>query len=87
MNLATIMTAAAALSDSTRLRLLLLLEERALPIGELAAALGICPSVGSFHLAKLAAVGLVTTTRRGRRVFVRRDERRWRRVCEGLGTP
>jgi len=76
---------AAALADPTRLRLLLLLHEVGLPVGKLAEALSVVPSVASFHVTKLEAVGLVVTQRRGRRTLVRRRHDRWRQVMLAFG--
>ena len=80
----TITTTAAALADPTRLRLLLLLHEGGLPVGELADALGITASVGTYHVNKLVAVGLVVTQRRGRKTLVRRRHDRWRQVMSAF---
>ena len=81
----SITSTAAALSDITRLRLLLALEEGGLPIGELANLLAVVPSVVSFHVGKLEAVGLVTTVRKGRRTMVRRRHDRWQQVMLAFG--
>jgi DNA-binding transcriptional ArsR family regulator len=80
MNPSTITTTAAALADITRLRLLLALHDGGLPVGELAKVLSVVPSVVSFHVGKLEAVGLVVTQRMGRRTVVRREQRKWRQV-------
>lgn len=87
MDLLELRLAAAALSDVTRLRLLLFLDHRAVPVGDLARALEVVPSVASFHVAKLMQAGLVGTTRRGRRVLVRRRQDRWRQACAAFGCP
>ncbi len=80
MNPSTITSTAAALADITRLRLLLALHDRGLPVGELANVLSVVPSVVSFHVGKLEAVGLVVTQRKGRRTVVRREHRRWQQL-------
>jgi len=81
----SITSTAAALSDPTRLRLLVLLGDGSRPVGELAEALGVTASVASFHVTKLAGVGLVTTVRQGRRTVVRREHARWRLVISAFG--
>jgi DNA-binding transcriptional ArsR family regulator len=86
MNLSNITTVAAALADPTRLRMLLALEGRAVPAGELAAGVGVVASVGTYHLAKLVEAGLVTTSRRGRQTLVRLRRERWRQVVEALAS-
>jgi len=80
-------TIASALSDATRIRLLLLLEERTLSVGELAAALDVVPSVVCHHLKPLLEAGLVRTVRRGRRTLVRRQHARWRQVLGAFEAP
>jgi DNA-binding transcriptional ArsR family regulator len=85
MNPSTIAATAAALSDITRLRLLLLLEDGGLAVGELANVLSVVPSVVSFHVGKLEAVGLVVTQRKGRKTLVRRRHDRWRQVMFAFG--
>ena len=85
MNPSTIASTAAALSDITRLRLLLALDDGGLPVGELASVLSVVPSVVSFHVGKLVDAGLVTTIRKGRRTVVRREHRRWRQIMSAFG--
>jgi len=85
MNPVTITNTAAALSDITRLRLLLALHDGGLAVGELANVLAVVPSVVSFHVGKLVDAGLVTTTRKGRRTVVRREHGRWHQVMSAFG--
>jgi DNA-binding transcriptional ArsR family regulator len=85
MNLSNITFTAAALSDPTRLRMLLTLDRKVVPVGELAAAVGVVPSVGTHHLKRLVEAGLVTARRSGRSTLVRRREDRWRQVCDAFG--
>lgn len=59
------------LADATRLRLLAVLGEDELAVGELADAVGKRPSSVSQHLAKLRMARLVTTRRNGTQVLYR----------------
>ncbi len=69
-----------ALSDETRLSLVLLLAERgtegALCVGTLVKRLGVTQAAVSKHLAVLRAAGLVIDERRGRYVLYRVNRRR-----------
>jgi hypothetical protein len=40
--------------------------------------------VGTYHVNKLVAVGLVVTQRRGRKTLVRRRHDRWRQVMSAF---
>lgn len=77
MNNATSTTAArlfAALSDPTRLRLLLALRGGELCACQLIALVGLAPSTVSKHLTLLREAGLVATRKDGRWVHYRLDE-------------
>ncbi|MDF0600850.1 helix-turn-helix transcriptional regulator [Psychromarinibacter sp. C21-152] len=68
--------ALSALSDGTRLRMLRFLVQAGADgaaAGEIGAAVGSSPSRSSFHLAALAASGLVRPERVSRRVIYRVD--------------
>ena len=58
-----------ALSDRTRLRILLLLRGRELCVGQIMAALELSPSTVSKQVAVLKSVGLVSDRRSGKWVF------------------
>lgn len=58
-----------ALSDRTRLRILLLLRGRELCVGQIMAALELSPSTVSKHVAVLKSVGLVSDRKSGKWVF------------------
>jgi DNA-binding transcriptional ArsR family regulator len=57
------------LSDPTRIRIILALEEGELPVGELAARVGKAPTAVSQHLAKLRWAKVVQTRQEGTRVY------------------
>ncbi|MFT4109245.1 ArsR/SmtB family transcription factor [Propionicimonas sp.] len=57
------------LSDPTRIRLILALEDGELPVGELAERVGKAPTAVSQHLAKLRWAKVVQTRQEGTRVF------------------
>lgn len=59
----------ALLSDPTRIRLILALEDGELPVGELAALVGKAPTAVSQHLAKLRWAKVVQTRQEGTRVY------------------
>lgn len=59
----------ALLSDATRIRLILALEDGELPVGELAARVGKAPTGVSQHLAKLRWAKVVQTRQEGTRVY------------------
>lgn len=59
----------ALLSDPTRIRLILALEDGELPVGELAARVGKAPTAVSQHLAKLRWAKVVQTRQEGTRVY------------------
>jgi ArsR family transcriptional regulator len=61
------------LGDATRLRVLRLLQDEELTVGELAAALGQGQSTVSGHLARLREAGLVQDRRDGTRSYYRRS--------------
>jgi ArsR family transcriptional regulator len=60
-----------ALADTTRLRVLRLLRDGALCVGDLVSALGIPQPAASRHLAYLQGAGLVVHERRGQWSFYR----------------
>ncbi len=67
-----IATVAALIGDTARAAMLLtLVDERALPAGELATAARLSPSAASAHLAKLTDGGLLTVEREGRHRYYR----------------
>ncbi|MGC3995596.1 MAG: metalloregulator ArsR/SmtB family transcription factor [Propionicimonas sp.] len=57
------------LSDPTRIRLILALEDGELPVGELAERVGKAPTAVSQHLAKLRWAKVVQTRQEGTRVY------------------
>jgi DNA-binding transcriptional ArsR family regulator len=57
------------LSDPTRIRIILALEEGELAVGELAARVGKAPTAVSQHLAKLRWAKVVQTRQEGTRVY------------------
>ena len=59
------------LADATRLRLLWLMTDGEVGVGDLATALGKPPALVSQHLAKLRMARLVLTRRSGNQVFYR----------------
>lgn len=67
-----IATVAALIGDTARTAMLTaLMDGRALPAGELAAAAGLSPPAASAHLAKLTDGGLLTVKREGRHRYYR----------------
>jgi DNA-binding transcriptional ArsR family regulator len=62
-----------ALASPARRRALSLVKDRPLPVGELAAALGVSQPAASQHLAVLREAGLVTVAADGRRRLYRVD--------------
>lgn len=63
---------ASLISDPSRAAILLhLLDGRCHPAGDLAAAAGITPQTASFHLAKMAELGIVTVEKHGRHRYYR----------------
>ena len=62
-----------ALSDATRRAILLLLQERELPAGEIGAHFPISAPSVSHHLAVLKNAGLVRAERRGQSILYSRD--------------
>ena len=63
-----------ALSDATRLRILLALEGRELCVCEIVALIGLAPSTISKHLALLSEAGLVRSRKLGRWVHFSRAD-------------
>lgn len=59
------------LAHAERLRIVACLVERLVPVGELAACLGLPPAAVSQHLNKMCAHGIVARQRDGRRVHYR----------------
>ncbi|MDR6226712.1 ArsR/SmtB family transcription factor [Desmospora profundinema] len=58
-----------ALADKTRLRILALLKEEALCVGELVSILGMTQPAVSQHVRKLARAGLVKERRQGQWIY------------------
>lgn len=59
------------LADATRVRIILALREKELPVNQLAEAVGKLPAAVSQHLAKLRLARIVTTRHEGNKVFYR----------------
>jgi len=57
------------MAHPVRLRLVQILLELDVSVGELAQVAGVSPRVASQHLASLRAYGVVTSSRRGKEVF------------------
>lgn len=76
----------ALLSDPTRIRLVLALEQaHELSVGELATAVGKAPSAVSQHLARLRMARMVTTRQEGTRVLYKlADEHAPRVILEAV---
>jgi DNA-binding transcriptional ArsR family regulator len=85
MDVIGILSAASAVGDPTRLRMLLRLSGGALSVGQLARAVDIAQPSASYHLRRLRQAELVFATRVGRRTIVRRNERRWGPILAALG--
>ena len=60
-----------ALSDVTRVRLLMMLSERELCVCQLVSSIGLADSTVSKHMSLLRAAGLVTSRKQGRWVYYR----------------
>ena len=76
-----------ALSLDTRVRIVLLLKERALCVNALAARLGVSPSAVSQHLRILRDADLVTPDKRGYYVHYELNSEtlsRWRELVDDL---
>jgi DNA-binding transcriptional ArsR family regulator len=76
---------AAAIAAPTRLRMLLCLS-RPLTVGQLAAAVDVSSSAVSYHVRRMAEVGLVDLRRRGRSTIVRRRDVAWAAVERAFGS-
>jgi len=74
-----------AIAEPRRRHLLMLLKERELPVGELAAALGLQQPATSKHLRVLREVGLVYARQVGRRRLYGLDARGLRPIHEWTG--
>lgn len=72
-----VVVVAGLLACPTRLAAYRLVGEEGLGVTEVAALLGIAPSTASYHLAALAAGGLLGVRARGRRRTYRWAKRRW----------
>jgi ArsR family transcriptional regulator len=86
---ATTQTAALAdifhlMGDKSRLSILLLVLDASRPVGEIAAATGLSPSLVSHHLRLLRAGRLVRAERRGKQVFYEVDDGHIRRVLTDM---
>lgn len=86
---ATMQTAALAdifhlMGDKSRLSILLLVLDAPRPVGGIAAATGLSPSLVSHHLRLLRAGRLVRAERRGKQVFYRVDDGHIRRVLTDM---
>jgi DNA-binding transcriptional ArsR family regulator len=84
MDAIVIAAVASALSDATRVRVLTLSDGRHAII-DMAATLNVSSSDVSYHVGRLAEVGLVEVVRRGRRHHPRRVPGAWERVTRALG--
>ncbi len=84
MDADVVATLGAALSDATRLRVLELADGRTC-IGEIAQQLTISTATASYHVGRLADVGLVELVHRGRRTLPQRIDDGWRLLARELG--
>jgi DNA-binding transcriptional ArsR family regulator len=78
------LTAAVAVADPTRWRMLMALRTGPLCVGQLAATVGVTSSAATYHLRRMRDAGLVATEREGRRTIVRRVARRWAAIVQAL---
>ena len=84
MTVENAITLASALSDLTRFRLLLLLNDSPASVGELAGLLQVKSATVSHHIVKLQDVGLVEVRARGRRHIVHLRHARWMSLLSGF---
>ena len=75
-----------AMSDETRQRILLLLEEREMCVSELVAEFSLSQPSVSRHLAVLRHAGLVSARRRGQQVYYSLNGERMKDCCRGFFT-
>jgi ArsR family transcriptional regulator len=72
------------MGDGSRLRVLLQVRDEPRPVGDIAAATGLSPSLVSHHLRLLRAGRLVRAERRGKQVFYALDDAHVRRVLSDM---
>ncbi len=72
------------MGDGNRLRVLMLVRDEPRPVGEIAAATGLSPSLASHHLRLLRAGRLVRAERRGKHVYYALDDAHVRRVLNDM---
>lgn len=72
------------MSDPSRLRIILACLETPISVGDMAAALGLSPSLVSHHLRLLRAGRLIQAERRGNRVFYLITDEHIRRVLSDM---
>jgi DNA-binding transcriptional ArsR family regulator len=68
------------LADATRVRIILALRDKELPVNELAETVGKSPAAVSQHLAKLRLGRIVATRQEGTRVFYRLENEHARQL-------
>ena len=78
------LTLTKAMSDETRLRTLMLLQERELCVCQIIEMLGLAPSTVSKHMSILKQAGLVETHKEGRWIYYRLVDRKALKECEIL---
>lgn len=76
---------AGALTDATRVRILLLLEGRRWSVKAIAQALGCSTGNASHHVQVLANAGLVGVRKKGRYRLVERNEDAWKKIRHAFG--
>ena len=72
------------LGDPNRLRILIETLDTARPVGQMAAKLGLSPSLVSHHLRLLRAARLVVSERRGKQIFYRIHDEHVARVVADM---
>ncbi len=72
------------MGDPSRLRIILACLHRPTPVGALAVALGLSPSLVSHHLRLLRAARVLRGTRRGKQVFYSAADDHIRRVIDDM---
>ena len=72
------------MGDGSRLRVLMLVRDQARPVGDIATATGLSPSLVSHHLRLLRAGRLVRAERRGKQVFYALDDAHVRCVLSDM---
>lgn len=84
MNLFELRNLGSTIGDTTRMLILYELGSGPTSVGDLARKVGKSSATVSFHLSKLAGVGLVRVRRSGRRTVVHRDYWTWRKVVQAF---